>query len=99
MSTGKYFEPVQIGAGIIVYGFHAALILALALSPFFPPALLLFIVLFLWKAAADALVSRAVRTVLGLEVEWGAFLRNEFFLLWYMALLPCAGLLVPVKWK
>jgi len=99
MSTGKYFEPLQIASGILVYGFHAALILALALSPFSLTALVLFNGLFLWKAAADALVSRKVRRVLGLEVEWGAFIRNEFFLLWYMALLPFAGLLATVKWK
>ena len=99
MSTGRYFEPFQIMAGIIVYGFHVVLILALALSFFFLAALVLFLTLFIWKTAADAIVSRAVRRILGLEVEWGAFIRNEFFLLWYMALMPCAGFLVPVKWK
>ncbi len=99
MSTGRYFEPFQIIAGIVVYGFHAALILALLLSPFSLTALILFTALFLWKSAADALVSLTVHRTLGLEVEWSAFLRNEFFLLWYMALIPVAGLFAPVKWK
>lgn len=99
MSTGKYFEPFQIAAGVVVYGFHAGLILALALSPFFLTALVLFLALFLWKAGMDALVSRKVQRTLGLDVEWRTFIRNEFFLLWYMALMPVAGLVATVKWK
>lgn len=99
MSTGRYFEPVHILAGVIVYGFHLGLIIALALSFFSITARSLFVSVFLWKTIADVLVARTVHRTLGLDVEWRRFVLNEFFLMVYMALMPCAGLFIPVKWK
>ena len=99
MSTGKYFDPVLIGTGMIVYGFHILMFLLLILSLVSHHALTLFFFGFIWKAALDSLAAWRTHVTFGLDVQWKRFIINELFLIIYMTVIPIAGLIVPVKWK
>jgi cellulose synthase/poly-beta-1,6-N-acetylglucosamine synthase-like glycosyltransferase len=99
MSTGRYFDPVHLLIGMVVYGFHIVLAAALALSALSGGALALFLIGFMAKTAADGIAAMRVKCTLGLEIEWRRFVFNEFLMIFYMAFLPLAGLFVPVKWK
>jgi len=99
MSTGKYFNPILMGIGFIVYGYHiltlASLILSFVSLSFFT----IFVCSFLLKNVLDGIACWRTKAVFGLDVEWGRFIINEFLLLVYMAIMPVVGLFFPVKWK
>ena len=99
MSTGKYFDPVLIGIGVIVYSYHILTIASLLFSIVSLHALSLFVFSFIWKNAVDSIAALRAKTVFGLNVQWRRFIINEFFLLVYMTVMPVAGLFFPVKWK
>ncbi len=99
MSTGKYFNPVLMGTGLIVYGFHFFLVSLLVLSIVSPYAFLLFCAGFILKSAVDVLTAWRTQVTFGLEVQWKMFIIHELLLLLYMTIMPVAGLFVPVKWK
>lgn len=99
MSTGKYFDPVLIGIGIVVYGYHILTVISLLLAFFSLHALTVCIASFLWKNIVDSIALGRTKAIFGLDVAWKRFIINEFFLLVYMAVLPVCGLFVPVRWK
>jgi len=99
MSTGKYFDPVLIVSGILVYGFHVLLVLTLVLSVLSGTARSIFIGGFVWKLFWDAVVARRTHEVIELNVDWKAFVVNELLLVFYMAFLPVLGTFLPVRWK
>ena len=99
MSTGKYFDPVLLGIGCFVYGYHALTIVLFFLSLVSFQAFAGFICSFVWKNAVDGIAAWRIKTVFGLDVEWRRFILNEFLMVVYMTLLPAAGLFFPVKWK
>ena len=99
MSTGRYFHPFQVIVGLLVYGFHILILLSIVLACFAAVYFPLFILLFLLKLSADMLAFRAVSRVFSLEVAWRSFVRNEFLLAVYLAVLPVLGTFLPVRWK
>jgi len=99
MSTGRFFHPGLVSLGVVVYGFHALLGASFFLSFPSAPVFGLFCSVAGWKTALDALAAWRVRDVLGLEVQWRRFVVNEFLLIYYMAVVPLLGLIVPVRWK
>ena len=99
MSTGKYFDPLLIMIGGIVYGFHLLMVAALLLSPVSPRFFIVFVIAFAVKSLLDARAASAAHRILELEVTWRRFVFNELFLLFYMAFMPIAGCIVPVRWK
>ena len=99
MSTGKFFEPFHIFAGVVMYGYHLLLVLTLVVSPLIPILFMVFLVSFLWKTMLDGIVAWKVQSALKLSVQWNRFVLNELFLLMYMAAFPLMGTLIPVKWK
>ena len=99
MSTGKYFDPILMGIGFIVYGYHILTIASLVLSVVSLSFFTIFVCSFLLKNMLDGIAAWRAKAVFGLDVEWGRFIINEFFLLVYMAIMPVVGLFFPVKWK
>ena len=99
MSTGKYFDPAQVVSGILVYGYHALMLLSLLLSTISVAACLVFAGGFVWKLFWDAVVVRRTHEVIELNVDWKAFVINELLLVFYMAFLPVLGTFLPVRWK
>ncbi|HDY88018.1 MAG TPA: hypothetical protein ENH82_07905 [bacterium] len=99
MSTGKYFDPMLIGIGFIVYFFHFLIFTLFILSLISTYAFILFIIAFLGKITVDCLVALRTKAIFGLEVQWKRFVINELFLTGYMAVMPILGLITPVKWK
>lgn len=99
MSTGKYFDPVLVGFGFLVYGYHVLLALSLILSAFSGIAQLVFAGGFVWKLFWDVVVARRTHEVLELDIEWKTFPVNELLLVFYMAFLPILGTILPVRWK
>ena len=99
MSTGKYFDPVLLGIGCVVYGYHALTTVLFILSPVSFQAFAGFICSFVWKNAVDGIAAWRTKAVFELDVEWRRFILNEFLMVAYMTILPVAGLFFPVKWK
>ena len=99
MSTGKYFDPVLVVFGFLVYGYHILLALSLVLSAFSGTAQLVFAGGFVWKLFWDVVVARRTHEVLELDIEWKTFPVNELLLVFYMAFLPILGTVLPVRWK
>lgn len=99
MSTGRMFEPLQVIAGCVIYGFHILLLLSLFLIIGSLSYLPVFAGIFICKMLIDSLMALRAERILGLHVQWRRFLLNELFLVVYMAVMPILGVLVPVKWK
>ena len=99
MSTGKYFNPVLIGTGLIVYGFHILMFSLFILSLVSHHALTLFFYGFILKVAVDSLAAWRTHVTFGLDVQLKKFIINELLLILYMTVIPIVGLFVPVKWK
>jgi len=99
MSTGKYFDPILIGIGFIVYGYSILTLASLVLSFVSLSFFTIFVCSFLFKNVLDGIACWRAKAVFGLDVEWVRFIINEFFLLAYMAIMPVVGLFFPVKWK
>ena len=99
MSTGKYFDPVQITAGIAVYGFHISLAGLAVYALYFKQALIVFSGIFLLKLFVDTWMFRRAQEILGLDIHSGGFLTNEIYHMIYLAVMPFLGLFAPVRWK
>lgn len=99
MSTGKYFDPVQIAAGIAVYGFHILLVVLGAYALYYRQALIVFGAVFMAKLVVDTWMFRRAQEILGLDIQGSGFLVNEIYHMVYLAVLPLFGLVVPVRWK
>ncbi len=99
MSTGKYFDPVLIVFGAVLYGYHVLTMLAAVLTMLNPAYFMVFCASFLWKNAVDSLTFSRTAAVFGLRVEWRKFLLNELLLTVYLAVMPVAGLFFSGSWK
>ncbi len=99
MSTGRYFSPMQIITGCIIYGFQLLILLsfmcAFFSNAFWGIALLAFLV----KIIIDVLIARTASEMFGLSVEWKKYVINEMWVILYMSFMPMAGIIIPVKWK
>ncbi|MFA6472686.1 MAG: glycosyltransferase [Candidatus Latescibacterota bacterium] len=99
MSTGKYFEPIHLISGGLVYWYYLFLLLSAALSPFIQGLFALFLLSFIWKTLIDCMIALRVHSLFKLDVQWKHFIANELWLLLYMAVIPLAGSLLSVSWK
>jgi len=99
MSTGRYFDPVLIITGAVVYGFHIGLLVSLALSIVSSRAALLFAGGFILKLGVDCVAAFMISRTVTLEVQWSKIIINELLLVIYMSIIPLAALWMPVPWK
>lgn len=99
MSTGRYFSPLQIMTGCIIYGFQLLILLSFLYAFFSYAFFWITLVALLVKAGIDMLIARTATHMFGLTVHWKNYIINELWMILYMSFMPLAGIIIPVKWK
>ena len=99
MSTGRYFAPLQVLTGCIVYGFHILILLTLFFSVWSKAFLFFAVLSFLLKIAVDVLIIHTAKNVFGLSVDLRKYVVNEAYMILYMAVMPLVSMIIPVRWK